>query len=227
MPHQMRQIAIYDMDKTITQGPTLVPYLTEAVKSRASWRVVLVPLLLPLFLVYGVKLIDRAQLKAAMQGLFIGSRFSERALAPVNQAFAEKLIDTGLKPGAVKQIAADKAAGRMLVMATASSQFYVDQIGEMLGFDVVIGTKSTRLPDGRLSPRIDGGNCYGQNKADRIVAWMAEAGIARGDCHIAFYSDHVSDLPSFLLADVPVPVDPDPKLEEEAVARGWRIERWG
>lgn len=223
----MREIAIYDMDKTITRRPTLVPYLTEAVRVRAPWRALLVPLALPLFLIYGVKLIDRAQLKAALQGLFIGSRFSERALAPVNQGFAEKLIATGLKPGAVAQIAADKAAGRMLVMATASSQFYVDEIGARLGFDVVIGTLSTPLPDGRLSPRIDGGNCYGQNKADRIVAWMAEAGIARGDCHIAFYSDHVSDMPSFLLADVPVPVDPDPALEQEAVARGWKIEQWG
>lgn len=223
----MREIAIYDMDKTITKRPTLVPFLVEAVFGLHPWRALLLPLLLPCLAAYGLKLINRAQLKTAMQWLFLGHSFAEERVDPASRSFARKLVAKALKPGAVARIKADREAGRMLVLATASSSFYVDAIGELLEFDVVMGTEAMVLDSGRLSPRIQGGNCYGEGKLERIVDWLAREGIKREECRITFYSDHVSDMPSFLMADHPVPVDPDRKLATEAAKRGWTIERWG
>ena len=37
----MRRLAIYDMDKTITQRATWMPFLIHAAKARAPWRLAL------------------------------------------------------------------------------------------------------------------------------------------------------------------------------------------
>src|SRR3546814_10286038 len=51
---------------------------------------------------------------------------------------------TGVFAGARERIAADRAAGYRLVMATASYRFYVGAIAERLGFDDEIGRASCR-----------------------------------------------------------------------------------
>jgi phosphoserine phosphatase len=44
--------------------------------------------------------------------------------------------------------------------------------------------------------------------------------------HVRFYSDHVSDAPTFAWADEPVAVNAHGPLRALARARGWRIEDW-
>ena len=96
-------------------------------------------------------------------------------------------------PGARRAIAADRAAGRRLVMATASYRLYAAAIARRLGFDDVIATETGIDAKGRIVARIDGANCYGPAKMDMILAWLQREGLERDAVHIRFYSDHVSD----------------------------------
>ena len=59
-----------------------------------------------------------------------------------------------------------------------------------------------------------------------IAAWLAAQGIDRSAAHIRFYSDHVSDVPSFDWADEPVAVNPHAALRRVAAERGWPIVDW-
>ena len=223
----MQNLAIYDMDETITRRPTLLPFLLSAALRRQPWRAALLPAAAGASLGYVAGLVDRARLKELNQRWLLGDTVDPRELDPHARRWARRTVERGLKPGAVRQIAADRAAGRKLILATASSRFYVEAIAELLRFDAVIATEVTVLESGHFSPRIHGGNCYGASKAAKIVDWMAANGVARKDVRLTFYSDHISDVPSFELADEPVVVDPAPELRRLALKRGWPVAVWG
>ncbi len=196
----MIELAIYDMDRTITRRATYTPFLIYAARTMAPWRLALLPLCGLAMVAYTLRLIDRKRLKEINHALLLG-KVRREALVPVVAGFATRTVARNLMPGALPAIAADRAAGRRLVLATASYRFYVAPIAARLGFDDVIATNAIVGLDARIVPRIDGDNNYGPAKLRMIEGWMAMEGIARGDAHIRFYSDHHSDLPVLEWAD--------------------------
>jgi len=222
----MTEIAIYDMDRTITRVATYTPFLLHAAARRAPWRLVLLPFVLLSMLAYVAKLIDRGRLKEINQALLLGRHIAPAELAKVVDSFAERTIAANILPGALTRIAADKAAGRRLVLATASYRLYSAAIAERLGFNDVIATGSLVGLDGRIRAKIDGDNCYGPAKLRMIEAWMAREGLDRAQCRIAFYSDHASDAPVLEWADEPFAVNAHERLLRLARARGWPTLDW-
>ena len=120
------------------------------------WRLAFVPAVAFWMLGYVAKRIDRAGLKERMQRHVLGGRLAPDAMAEAADAFADRVARTGVFAGARAQIAADRAAGYRLVMATASYRFYAARIAERLGFDAVIATESEYAPDGALLPKLVG-----------------------------------------------------------------------
>jgi HAD superfamily hydrolase (TIGR01490 family) len=222
----MQHIAIYDMDKTITARATWTGFLIQSARVHAPWRLALLPAAMLAGGAYLAKAIDRAQLKQVTQRLLLGRSLSPAAVTALAGRFADTIVDRGVLEKAVAQIAADRAAGNRLVLATASYRFYAAEIGQRLGFDDVIATGSTIDPSGGLVPRIAGENCYGPVKLRMIETWMAEQGIARPDARIRFYSDHVSDAPVLDWADEAFAVNAHPPLAALAKAKGWQSLDW-
>ncbi|WP_260482728.1 HAD family hydrolase [Sphingomicrobium flavum] len=221
----MTDLAIYDMDRTVTRNATYTPFLIHCATQRAPWRLLLLPFVIGSMLAYVLKLIDRARLKEINHKLLLGDKRSRAELRPLVESFAEKQLRSNIRPGAIKAIARDKSEGRVVVMATASYRFYAKEIGERLGFDHIIGTKSILGLDEILHAKIDGENCYGPAKKRMIDDWVNEHSVTPGK--IRFYSDHASDEPVFEWSDEPVAVNPHDRLEKMAKERGWRVEDWG
>lgn len=219
-------LAIYDMDKTITRRPTWTPFLAFAMRGRARWRLALLPAAALAGLAYLAKIIDRGALKQSTQRWLLGGSIAEAHVATLTAAFADHVVATGVLDAARERIAADRAAGYRLVMATASYAFYARAIAERLGFDAVIATQSQHDPAGALIPRIAGENVYGAAKLRAIRAWMAGEHIARGEATVRFYSDHVSDAPVLEWADEPFAVNAHGPLRAMARARGWPLLDW-
>ena len=142
------------------------------------------------------------------------------------ESFADAQLATNILPGARARIAADKAAGRRLILATASYRLYAATIARRLGFDDVIGTLQQVDGQGRTLARIDGANCYGAAKKDMILAWLREQGLERDAIHVRFYSDHVSDAVVHRWADEAVAANPHPPLLALAKAEGWEVAEW-
>lgn len=223
----MRQpIAIYDMDRTITRTPTWTPFLAFAMRRRARWRLALLPWAAIAGLAYVAKLIDRGRLKETTQKWLLGGSIAADHVATLTAAFADHVVATGVLDGARARIAEDRADGYRLVMATASYAFYARAIAERLGFDDVIATESEHDPAGALTPRIAGENVYGAAKLRAIEVWMAGQGLAREDCRVRFYSDHVSDAPVLEWSDEPFAVNAHGPLRALARRRGWPIVDW-
>lgn len=221
----MSDLAIYDLDRTLTRRATYTPFLLHCALRRAPWRLLLIPFVIASMLAYVLKLIDRGRLKEINHRLLLGHNRHPSELKPLVESFAEKMLSSNIRPGATAAVARDKAEGRRVVMATASYRFYSREIADRLGFDDCIGTNSILGLDERVHAKIDGENCYGPAKLRMIQAWLASSGLQRG--HVRFYSDHASDKPAFEWADEPVAVNPHDKLARLAKERGWRSEDWG
>ena len=220
----MTDLAIYDMDRTVTRHATYTPFLLHCALRRAPWRLLLLPIVILSMLAYGLKLIDRGRLKEINHRLLLGSKLHPAQLKPLVDSFAKKVLARNVRPGARQAVARDRSEGRRVIMATASYRFYAREIAEQLGFDDCIGTNSILGVDSQVHARIDGENCYGPAKLRMIEHWLQTSALERG--HVRFYSDHASDAPVFEWADEPVAVNPHDRLAKLANERGWRVEDW-
>ena len=222
------KISIYDMDRTITRGGSWGPWLMFWLRREAPWRVLLLPLLALAMAGYGLGMIDRGQLKALGHRLLMGRRVARARIAAATEAYADKVMAHRVFPGALAAISADRAAGAMLVLATASNQFYVDAIARRLGFHAVLATPS-RWDGDWLLWRLGGANCYGVAKDARVAAWLAGLGIDKPA--FTFTSDHESDLPVFeralLNGGAVVVANPSPGMRAIADQRHWPNVDWG
>ncbi|MBA3940206.1 MAG: HAD-IB family hydrolase [Sphingopyxis sp.] len=222
---QAVRLSIFDLDRTLTILPTYTPFLFFAARSRAPWRLLLLPLLLPVAILYALKLVPRRVMKQAMHRIALGGALPERDAARIADRFARRLVESGLHAEGVALIDRERRAGRRIVLATAAPHFYTAALARRLGIADVVASPS-RWKGGCLVPAIDGANCYGADKRRMVEAFLHRAGIDRGAAHIRFYSDHASDLPLFELCDEPVAVNPSRKMAAIATARGWPVLDW-
>jgi HAD superfamily hydrolase (TIGR01490 family) len=220
-------LAIYDMDRTVTKRATYTPFLLHCARRRAPWRLLFLPIVLLSMVAYLLGFIDRGRLKEINHHLLLGGKIHPSELKPLIESFADTQVASNIRPGALNAIARDKLQGRRLILATASYRLYADAIAQRLGFDDVIGTGSAIGLDDRIYAKIAGENCYGQAKKRMIDEWIDKASLIGDHRHVRFYSDHVSDKPVFEWAQEPVAVNPHNKLRRLAEQRGWRIEDWG
>lgn len=222
----MRNVAIYDMDKTITRKATWTPFLIHAAMARAPWRLALLPFAGIAGLAYLARLIDRARLKEITHRLLLGRSIPPADLDVVAEAFADSVAASNLFADARARVEADRTTGWEPVLATASHGYYARAIAARLGIAQVIATEARRDADGNVLAGLEGENCYGPAKLRLIEAWMAREGMAREDIRVRFYSDHVSDAPVLEWADEPFAVNAHGPLRRLAAARGWRVLDW-
>lgn len=223
----MSDLAVYDLDRTITRRPTYTLFLIHCAVRRQQWRLVFVPVVILAMLAYAMGLFDRGRLKEICQSLLIGHKVHSRELRPLAESFADATVANNIRPGARKAIERDREQRRRLVLATASYRLYADAIAKRLGFDDVIATPSVIGLDERVHAKIDGKNCYGEEKMRMIADWVEKSGLRGKHGHVRFYSDHASDEPAFLWSDEPVAVNPHDRLAKMATERGWAVEDWG
>jgi HAD superfamily hydrolase (TIGR01490 family) len=219
-----QKISIFDFDRTLSRLPSWTPFLLFAVLRISPWRVVLLPFVLIPLSLYGARLISRGRLKEMMQALVLGPRVPSARMASISNAFADRMLTSGLFAEGVDLIHAEQAAGHVVMIATASCEFYMRAIADRLGVADLVSTKMLES-DGFLLARILGQNCYGDAKLAMIEQHFQE-GIDRANAHISFYSDHISDLPAFEWADEPIAVNASRALGAHARTAGWRVMEW-
>src|SRR6201999_1819484 len=119
-------------------------FLLHAAIRRAPWRLALFPAAGALGIAYLLGLLGRAGLKQATQRLMLGPAVPEAAMAALAGSFAEAELAGGIFENARARIAADRAAGYRLMLATASHDYYAARIAKLLGFDDVVATGARR-----------------------------------------------------------------------------------
>src|SRR5262249_43957177 len=127
------------------------------------------------------------------------------------------------KPRALRRINWHRRQGHLLVLATASFDFYARAIGQSLGFDHVVATRAA-WHDDRITGDFDGENLRGEAKVTAVKRALMQ--LNRGVSRIVVYSDNQSDLPILRFADHGIVIDPTPKLAKAATTYGLGVEVW-
>jgi HAD superfamily hydrolase (TIGR01490 family) len=129
------------------------------------------------------------------------------------------LIDPIIYDEAASLIEEHHAAGRDVVIVSASGSEVVEPIGEMLGADHVVATRMV-VEDGAYNGEIEH-YVYGPAKAEAIAGLAESEGY---DLERSFaYSDSATDIPMLEAVGHPYAVNPDRALRKEAVARDWPV----
>lgn len=128
-----------------------------------------------------------------------------------------------VQPYALDVLAAHRAEGRTLVLATTSPEDLVRPLADTLGFDDVIATRYAER-DGCYTGNLDGGFVWGPGKRKAVAAWAAHYGVALSESHA--YSDSFFDVPLLQSVGHPHALNADPRLVAVAMARRWPLEQW-
>ena len=186
------RVAIYDLDRTVLRTPTFTLFLLWAAWREAPWRLLLLPALAALMIGHALRLYGRDRFKPAAIRLMLGASIAPARAETLAAAFAAWRVPRDVPPGA-----------------------------EALGFDAIVASRHRRDDAGNWLPLLDGSNCYGEEKARRVRAWLA-ANAPDGTAHIRAYSDHLSDAPTFALAGEAWLIGRGDKYVRLAAKHGWR-----
>jgi HAD superfamily hydrolase (TIGR01490 family) len=136
----------------------------------------------------------------------------------VNETLHE-LIQPYIYAEAAALIEDHVAAGRDVVLVSASGEELVRPIAEMIGITDVIATR-LRVVDGRYAGEVDF-YAGGPNKVDAVRELAAERGYDLAESY--GYSDSATDIPLLEAVGHPTAVNPDRGLRRLAAERGWPI----
>jgi HAD superfamily hydrolase (TIGR01490 family) len=212
-----RAAAFFDLDKTIIATSSAAafsrPFLAQGLLTRrAMLRTAYAQL------IYLAGSADEAQterLRVQLSRMVAGWDVEQ-----VQQVVAETLhesIDPAVYAEAVALMEQHHAAGRDVVVVSASASELVEPIAAVLGADHVIATRMA-VADGRYTGGIDF-YAYGEQKATAIRELADRHGYALEDCYS--YSDSVTDAPMLEVVGHAFAVNPDRGLRRLAAERGW------
>lgn len=215
------EIAVFDLDGTITYKDTYVEFLLFCLKKRPL-RVLRGGELVLYLLMYKTGLRSNHWLKAKYLGTVAGG-LGGHELEKISAEFCAKTVAQNIKPKAMAELARLKAQGVTLVLATASFSFYVECLSAELKMDHLLCTKAKLNTKGGITGAIDGKNCIGVEKANRLKLLMESQG---WNYISSAYSDDIVDLPLFTMAEKAFVVDPKTKTAARAEELGFPVLAW-
>ena len=215
------EVVLFDLDGTITRRDTYLAYLIGFLARHPGRLPRAAPLPLAVLLHFAGRR-DNTWLKTSFLRAVLGG-LPRAILESWTRTFLDRVLATGLRTRALETTERHRAAGHRLMLVTASLDFYAEPLGARLGFDDVLCTRAAFDDTGRLTGELDGGNCYGATKLERVRQHLTAA---TADARITCYADHHTDLPLLRFAHAPVAVNPTDRLRRAAVALGIPIEDW-
>jgi phosphatidylglycerophosphatase C len=156
------QLAVFDLDGTVTRRDTLLPYVTGYL-DRHVWRWPTLLAVVPTVARFAMGKADHGELKASLIRWTLGG-CSRSDIADWTKKFVRALLEDGLFADARRTISAHRDAGDRLVLMSASTDLYVPVIGRSLGFHEVICT-GVRWDGDRLLGDLTTPNRRGPEKA--------------------------------------------------------------
>jgi phosphatidylglycerophosphatase C len=135
-----RTVALFDLDGTITRRDTYLAYLLGFLLRHPGrlWRAAPLPFAV---LRHFAGQRDNTWLKVTFLRAIL-SGVPRPVLEAWTEAFLDRILAKGLRPGSLRAIERHRAAGHRLVMVTASLDFYAEPLSRRLGFDAVLCTRA-------------------------------------------------------------------------------------
>jgi phosphatidylglycerophosphatase C len=193
-------VAAFDVDGTLTRGDTLLPFLRELCGDMSVAVAAVCEARSLLLATRG--LVSRDEAKARLLQRLLAGR-DAAAVGAAGRDYGGRVARSKITSVMLARVRHHQSSGHRVVLASASPDVYIDELGRLLGANAVICTRLEKGADGRLTGRLDGGNCRAAEKARRVREWIdTEA----PDAELWAYGDSASDDPMLALAAHPVRV---------------------
>lgn len=181
----LKSLALFDFDGTITNRDTLL----EMVKfSHGIVRFYLGMILLsPVLVLMKLKLLSNQRVKELFLQLFFGGQSVEKFQSICNE-FAEDIIPKLVKESALKEIERYKHNGVRVIVVSASPENWVKVWSSLVGVEYV--ATRLRVENEKITGRIEGANCYGAEKVNRLKSTLDIDGYTS----ISAYGDSSGDI---------------------------------
>jgi HAD superfamily hydrolase (TIGR01490 family) len=214
-----QKTAFFDFDDTLIRGDSIVLWnqFLFSKKPQLKWRVIFIWWALLLWL---TRRIDTLGFKAYVLSASCEVSDTERQI--LTQEFVKDYIPRFIQKEALEKWKWHKSQGHLMILLSASGEFYLKEIGQWLEADYTQGTlvefpsnKSTAL---FRRPLMKLGNFKGPNKAQLIEEhpeWTSGESWA--------YSDHIVDCPMLEKAQTIIAVNPENRLRIKAQKENWEI----
>jgi HAD superfamily hydrolase (TIGR01490 family) len=155
-------------------------------------------------------------------GLLAGR--TERYWEPLRREFLATQVVPRIPAAAVQLVQLHLNAGDLVIMTTATGRFITELTANYFDIEHLLAIEA-ELAAGLFTGRSRGTLNMRAGKVERLHEWLAARGHELRKFRSTAYSDSINDLPLLEAVDVPVAVDPDPRLAEIARERGWRVLR--
>lgn len=160
-----RSIAVFDLDGTITSKDTFLEFIRM---THGSIRLYAGFLLNGLSMAkYFLKSIDNQTFKEIIFSHFYKG-YEEADLRALGIKFSENILPKVCLPKALKQLKDHQENNDEIVILTASSSIWLEGWCRQNNF-TLIGTEY-EVSNGKITGKIAGKNCYGEEKVQRLLA---------------------------------------------------------
>ncbi|WP_298911667.1 HAD-IB family hydrolase [uncultured Algimonas sp.] len=216
----MTELAVFDLDYTLTRRGTWGRFVTRALRGRplaltrmwaaaglAQWR-------------YKRGDTPRIAVKTAMMRQSIAGR-TKTELEAMAEAFVADDLADGMDPRVMAALEDHRARGHIILIASAAIDLLVERYAAALQADGQVSTLLDWTGDGRLASGFASENCYGEQKLERVEEWIADRGVSPD--RVTAYSDSRSDAPLLEFADRAVIVNPRRKTKLYAKRTGLEV----
>ncbi len=218
---ELTGMAIFDLDRTLVPGSSLVPLGRELVRrelvnrrflARHAWSAA----------AFSRRGLDTGRTEAVQGSLLAAlAGRSHAELAAVARDVGRDLVEA-VYPGARWLIDRHLGSGDFCVILTAAPQELAAALAGALGVHRAIGTR-LEIDAGRFTGGLDGGFCHGEGKVQRLTEELGVEDLTGATA----YGDSISDLPVLERAGDPVAVNPDRALARHAHEHGWPTLQFG
>lgn len=183
----VRAVAIFDLDGTLTTRSTFLPYLIWwGLRNRRFSALCLLPFRLA---AYVAGLVKDSVLKEQLMVSFLGG-VSQEQLKKHTEWFCKSWLPRHVHPVGMEHLEQHRRRGDRIILLSASPDIYVTAVGDALGIHEIICTQVT-LQNGNCVGTIRGENCKGPAKLTRITELLGDNSSAESFA----YGDSRHDLP--------------------------------
>lgn len=156
-------LVLFDFDGTITTRDTLIEFVLFYRGKKKYWLGMLK--LSPLLALYALKLIPNWKAKQ----FFLSHYFKGEPIDEFNtrgREFARQVLPKLIRPGALEAIATYKKNNATIAVVSASAENWIKPWCDQ--YDINCVATRLQVTDGFITGKIDGRNCYGDEKVCRI-----------------------------------------------------------
>lgn len=204
-----RGYALFDLDHTILPFDTQALFCNYVLR-KEGWRRIYLLWFIPCLPLAACKLISLRTMKRVFSSYLWGMK--KETLENHVREFLTSDFDTALYPAVVAEIERNREEGRLLILNSASPEFYLAGISEKLGFDHFIGTDMEVRETMAFLPSISGPN----NKHGAKITAMRDRSLIPDDVEMLpdswAYSDSSADIPLLSIAEHGVMIHPGETL---------------